>query len=375
MRKSNHAHVLEYINTRGLSKNTEKSLNVIIENYTNFQGKSMQELLDEAESDEENRVRWKNRTLRARLINYMNYTKSRMSATSAKHYVKVIKSFYRHNDIEIGYLPNFNLRNSKPAEPIQYHQLPDKTVIRRSIEISTPVMKSLILYLSSSGVSRVDALKLNINDFLEATYEYHEETRISSVLEILNTLNRQIIPTWRSRRQKTNKYYITFNTNEASKQIITYLIQRDKKKPLRPEDKLFKINDEYCGRKFAQINKALKLGKVGSFNRFRGHMLRKFHASALERAGMNRAMINVMQGKSNGNVDDVYFITDEKKLKEDFLLYQHALIITEDTTVINEYSQEYIDLKKQNDEFREKMLELEVIKNDLEKIKEWYPFG
>ena len=36
-----------------------------------------------------------------------------------------------------------------------------------------------------------------------------------------------------------------------------------------------------------EINNSLELGKVGPYNRFRSHMLRKFHASALYNSNNN----------------------------------------------------------------------------------------
>ena len=131
--------------------------------------------------------------------------------------------------------------------------------------------------------------------------------------------NEDIIPVFTGRRQKTNKYYITFCTPEATREILNYLIleRLTKKKELKYEDKLFKIQSHYYTLKFQELNDALHLDKVGSYNRLRGHMLRKFHATKLEQDGMNRALINTLQGKSNNAVDDVYFLQDENTLDKE----------------------------------------------------------
>jgi Phage integrase family. len=61
-------------------------------------------------------------------------------------------------------------------------------------------------------------------------------------------------------------------------------------------------------RLFERINEELGFGKVGNYNRFRSHMLRKFHASALYNDGMSRDNVNDLQGKAKNKTDDAYFI-------------------------------------------------------------------
>lgn len=88
-----------------------------------------------------------------------------------------------------------------------------------------------------------------------------------------------IVPTFKLTRQKTNKFYFTFCSPEAVNHILDYLIISKRK--LKNEDKLFKTNLDYLNGYFNEINEILNLGKVRKYNRFRSHMLRKFHASAL----------------------------------------------------------------------------------------------
>ena len=73
-------------------------------------------------------------------------------------------------------------------------------------------MKSLILFLLSTGMSKIDALNLSIQQFIDSTYEYHKQTSIYQALSELWKISdtTDIIPTFKARRQKTNKYFITF---------------------------------------------------------------------------------------------------------------------------------------------------------------------
>lgn len=62
---------------------------------------------------------------------------------------------------------------------------------------------------------------------------------------------------------------------------------------------MFKINLDYLNNNFVKINNELALGKVGKYNKFRSHMLRKFHASALYNAenGLSLEEIDSLQGR------------------------------------------------------------------------------
>ena len=373
---TNEEYIREYINTRGLSESTYKSLKNVMNHYSNFQEKSIHELIIEADMEEEQGIRWKKRTLKRRLISYMNYLRENMSINSAKTYLKIVKSFYTHHEIEIYKLPAINKKNSNINEPIQYNDLPDKTIIKKAVEISEPLMKALILFLSSSGLSKIDALNITIYDFLIATQHYHQNKKldlfqsIARLWEISDEVD--IIPTFKARRKKTNKYYITFCSHEATMEILNYITLRSTKQDLKITDKLFKIGEHHYTLKFEEINEMLHLGKVGTYNRFRGHMLRKYHASNLAKDGMDRYLINVLQGKSNGQVDDVYFFEDENRLREQYLQHMHSLLIFTEVKEVTVHSPEFLELKKENTELRKQLEDVEMMKDEIEKIKKWF---
>lgn len=371
---SNEEYIKEYIETRGLSQSTHQLLTRVMTHYSEFQQLSIHELLNEADFEEEQGIRWKKRTLKTRLIKYMNHLRETMTINSAKTYLKLVKSFYNHHEIEIYKLPALNKKNAIVNQPVTYTDLPDKEIIRKAVEISKPVMKALILFLSSSGISKVDALTLTINDFIEATSDYHKKSdlyqNLAHLWKISNDVD--IIPTFRRRRQKTNKYFITFCSHEATMEILNYLAIRSTRENLTLQSKLFKIENHYYTLKFEEINDTLDLGKVGAYNRFRGHMLRKFHASALSKSGMDKTLINVLQGKSNGQVDDVYFFEDEQKLRNEYINHLPSLLIFTEVKEVTVYSEEYIELKKKHDALYEQIEEIKKMQDEIDKLKEWF---
>lgn len=377
----------EFISTRGLSNGSYLNFKNALRHYCRFQGKSLQELLDEADEEEEEKIRWKKRTLKKRLTNYMNYCKSTLTLNSAKSYVKLVKIFYHHHDIEIHKLPPLNEKNAKVRSPITAKDLPTKEILREAVEIAEPLMQALILFMVSSGMSKVDTRNLTIQDFIDATSRYHHSTDMETAIEKMKAFEGEIIPIWRSRRQKTNKYFITFNSDEATRFIIHYLDYRTEKlkynyknpnNKLKPTDKLFKIADQHFSVKFQELNDTLGLGTIGDnpdcnikgFNRLRGHILRKYHATHLEKAGMDVYSINVLQGKSNGAVNDVYFFADEEALLEKYINAIEGVLILSEVKEYNRYSPEFMEIEKENEEYKK---EIEGLKSDLDFIKKRLP--
>ena len=227
-------------------------------------------------------------------------------------------------------------------------------------------MRAIILFMSSSGCAMAETLNLRIDDFIEATRPYHNKTDIYTVLNTLKDRD-DIIPTFKLRRQKNNKFYYTFCTPEATTEIINYLLTR--KKTLTGNDKLFKIHEVWLFNKFKEINDTLNLGKVGEHRRFRSHMLRKWHASSLLNAGMNKDDVNNLQGKTRNTTDQAYFYDDPKKLQEKYIKYMNAVTIYLDVNKLDLKSPEFIQLEEENKELRDKQDKLKDILERLERLE------
>lgn len=315
----------EFVKTRNLSPRTKHGYKDALNKYTAFLKHSFEYLLDEADQEEESRIRWKNRKLKKYLINFRRYLQEEFMISTAKVHFQRILTLYKHFGIEIHELPKTSNNSCKQSKPITFDDLPTKEIIRKAIAISNPVMRALILFMSSSGCARRETLNLTIGDFIDASYEYHKKENIKDALLVLNELN-EVIPNFRIRRQKTNKYYFTFCSPEASNEIVSYLLNYRK---LKTDDKLFKINLDYLNKNFGNINKELNLGKVGTYNRFRSHMLRKFHASSLYNAenGLSLDEIDALQGRRKDNTHSSYFMENPLILKKKYMNSLDSLLI------------------------------------------------
>lgn len=319
--------ILEEISkTRNLALKTKQSYKNALNIYTTFQNKSFHDLLKEAEYEEELGIRWKKRKLKQRLINFRIYLHKNYLLSTSKVYFQRILTLYRHHEIEIHDLPPISTKSAKMSKPITFEDLPTKEIIKCAIKISNPLMKAIILFISSSGCARRETLNLTVGDFIDATLEYHKTSNIKDALFTLNNLD-FIIPTFRIKRQKTNKFYFTFCSHESSKAIVDYLISE--RNDLKHEDKLFNLNLYYWNKYFNKINDELDLGKIGEYNRFRSHMLRKFHASSLHNDdnGLSLSEIDALQGRSKNNTHSAYFMENPNNLKKKYVKILDALLI------------------------------------------------
>ena len=142
------------------------------------------------------------------------------------------------------------------------------------------------------------------------------------------------------------------------------------------ESKLFKIDASYFTHQFVRINNELGLGQVGNFNRFRSHMLRKFHASALYNDGMSLDNVNDLQGKAKNKTDQSYFMTNPEDLKYEYIKHLHAVTINQEVEKLSIKSPEYVQLENQKNKLeseistiREEMDDVKKMRRELEGLK------
>lgn len=213
--------------------------------------------------------------------------------------------------------------------------------------------------MASSGCARTETLNLTIQDYVNALSEYTAKTDIYEIIDELG-YECEIVPTFNVYRQKTGKYYTTFCTPEAVNAINVYLVSREDL--LTPESPLFKITKTELVRRFYKLNDKLGLGKVSNLRRFRTHMLRKFHASALYNDGMSLDKVNDLQGKAKNKTDAAYFMTNPDDLKYDYISHISAVTINKDVEKLSIKSPEFIEMENERNQL---MSQISDIQNDV----------
>lgn len=350
LKEANEEILNEMAKTRKLKKATTRRYKLVLNRYSIFHNMTLEELLDEADEEEELRIRHKKRKIKKRIMDFRTYVYDTYMKATAKSNVDTVLTFYRHFELEIPLLPPVSTKNTRENPPLLYSDLLTKDILKKVLDMSTPKMKALILFSISSGSANAETMSLTIQDFIDATSNnvsnYHNSNDIYEVIRLL--INRDdVVPTFFMKRKKTNKFYYTFCTPEATHAILSYLQGSQRK--LVPEDKLFRIHPNSVARTLADMNEDLGLGKKGTYNRLRTHMFRKFNASNLRKAGMSMDDVNSIQGKGKNRVNEPYFFDSPEQLKKVYITFMDAVLIDWNMHEFNIKSKEYEMLEEELD--------------------------
>jgi len=323
-----------YLN-RNIKDSTVRSYRSAIRKYELFHDMAMESLMDEAIDEEEKGIPVKSRKIKNRLLDFRSFLlDSDLSISTVRTYFSRIKTFYRHFEIELPYLNDISFDGVYLSS---YDDLPTRDDIRRAYDISSLDFIAVILFISSSGCAKAETLSLTVSDFIKATEDYHDGGSIDYVLEYLEN-RRDLVPTFYLKRIKTNKFYHTFCSPEASFHIVKYLLTRD---DLSLEDKLFDFSDSSLIYNFKKVNDKLGLGFVGRYRRFRAHALRKYHASNI---GLSADAIDALQGRAKTKVHEAYIKTNPRRLKEIYIRAMHNVMVFDEW--IGEHEEKHIDGKE-----------------------------
>ena len=360
----------QFFYERNSSQSTRSNYTRGIKHFERFTGKTLPELLNIADNEEINNISWKNSTLRPLLIKYRIFLYNKYMKKTAKLYLTSVMSVFRHFEINIPNLPYFGMSNVKKSNPILPGELPDRELLKHIIEIKNPLLKAVTLFMSSSGLSRIDTLNLSINDYVSFTREFHHSNDIFTAIERMNESEVDIIPVFYLKRQKTNQQFFTFCSHEAVNSINNYLLARTD--DFEKNTSLFKVGDRYLNKIFKEVNDQLGLGKAGTYSRFAPHMLRRYHATQLAEAGMSLDHINLLEGrKVPGIAHESYIRIKPEVLKEEYIRCLPYLVVEDINRVRTELDvavEENKGLLDENNILRRELDRINARQDNLEKI-------
>ena len=354
----------KFFKERNSSPSTQTTYTRSVKYYTKLTNHTLQECLDIADDEEYNNIRWKNTQTRKWILEYREWLYAEYNVSTAQLYLTAIITIYRHFEITIPPLPYYSTKHLRKTPPINYNDLPDRDLLSEVIQGVSPVVRALILFMSSSGVSRIDVLNMTIEDYLEATSDYHNHDD-SVKLAIKEMRDQDIIPTFKLRRQKTGQDYITFCSHEACKSINAYLLTRTE--ILTRERPLFKIHERYINMIFERISGDFQLDKMpNGYNRMTPHMLRRYHATQLAEAGMSTDHINLLQGrKVQGVAHQSYIRINPEQLRDEYIEALPHLVIED----VNKYKTRTQQLQEENAIYKEQDEKLNSVLERLEKLE------
>ena len=275
-------------------------------NYVDY--KDLQENIDTYIKEEDNRIPTRDRRIKKEMLGFREHLindKSIKSARSVRSYFSKVGTVFRHFGLEIPSLPQVKMDKGYVSN---YNDLPTHEMLRNACEQSPVDLKAII----------------TVGMFLEGCVDYLEEKPTSNnISETIKALSdrHDIVPLIYLRRIKTDKWYYTCCSPEASYIIIEALKIR---KNLQWNDKLFDYTPSLILTKFQEINDNNNWGYVGAYRRFRSHALRKFMASNI---GLPRDQVDSFQGRAKDMIQEAYFKQDPQALKKIYMNNMHRVMI------------------------------------------------
>jgi integrase len=353
--------VIYWLQRAKAKQNTQESYLVGLQFYTEFTSMTPKELIEEAENEIDTHVRARKQKINQYMsdfrlwleakgkpeyiemiekkgwleskswLNFEEWFKSKCLAPfTIESRVRSAKSFYKYSGIVYQELER---RNCNPIPLESNKGIPDKNEIREILKVCDPLEKAIVLVGASSGLASNEIINLKIKNFKNS---YCEEDRITTL---------------KLCRQKTNFYFVTFLSPEASEAVWDYLKYRNrtsraidpktrhlrelKRKESSDEGYLFiskYINNEYLKTHDEELRKLSNdavqniyrtlcedtglSAKVGNWNNVRSHKLRKWFSNKLREAKCDPDFREYMMGHKIEGSKASYFVDDEKELKE-----------------------------------------------------------
>lgn len=361
MNIQNDLHLIEFIQNLNVRKTTQEIYIKRLKVYCEFTGKTPTQLIEEAEEDEENRIRMKKRRIKKDLTSYILYLRElNRSPNYITSLVSTVKSFYGEYEIE---LPRIRCNIKQEQELITTQDIITKKQIQQVLKYCNTKFKAIIMLMMSSGMGSSEIRHLTLNDFITSqNITLKDSFDIDDILQKLDK-KRNEIGTWSIRRFKTGMPYITFNSPESTAAIIDYLHYRtEHRSPTRHiksnDDFLFEARGNQMSLRgimayFERLNDRVGFGYLGRQRFFRSHGLRKFFASTLKNNGMDTIDAEWLIGHKLPKVTGTYIKPDIYRLKKEYMdILPHLSISNVETITIE--SEEVKDLKKS---FEEKLAE------------------
>lgn len=380
--------IVDWIDTLNPAINTKKLYLQAMQNYTDWTGKTPEELLTEAEDEIKSGKLMRQRKIKAYLIGFRKHLQDqKLSDLSVRSKMTGVRSFYKTFDIEIP-----TMQRIGKAKPLPENKaIPTKEDLQQILKVCDPLEKAVLLVGVSSGLASNEIRDLKISDFKQG---YDPETEITT-LDL--------------RRKKVSCDFVTFLSPEASRAVWDYLAYRERKpkfsNPKRlkqlskqeiksdngylfvirnvPEEYLDKCDEELRKLQESTITKiyriisekAQKNTPQGQWNLIRSHNVRKYFNSALLNAGADSFFVEYCMGHTLDSTRAAYFRASPDKLKEIYQKYIPYLTLQKELDISE--SPEYQKIKNENTILQAETArhiiersELQDLKKELQELKE-----
>lgn len=357
-----------FIKRRKLSKSSERVYYGRLRAFCQFLGKNPSQLIEDAQ---------KNGQIDVYFQNYVQNLKSNgKSSSTIINSLDTLKAFYSEYDVDTDNIRNIILPDT---QNLTSTKIISENQIKEALELSNLRDKAIILLHLSSGMEATELRYLTYGNFIDSIEEYvnlNSENKFD-VTKIADKLFKmdKIVGTWKIEKKRTLKPYVTFNSPESTKAILSYLIDRERKnKHIKSNDDPLFVNSQNKVLNvsahtsiFKRVNDRANFGYLTKKRRFfSSTMLRKFFKTKLYESGLDESTINAFLGqKLDININ--YHSDFEIEILKDKYVDSLGNLSIEKANIESVSNEEYEILLKK---LKEKDKELEEIKKYLNYIKQ-----
>ena len=378
----------EWFDTINPSDNTQKHYLSAMQKYTDFTGKTPEELIDEAEKEIDTGVRGRKRKIRRYLIDLRNQLQdSGLAEKTVQGYVSAVRSFYSAFEVD---LPKLAKTENTVTTLEENTPIPTKSDLQVALKTCGVMEKALMLVGVSSGLSSNEIIRLKVKHFKEG---YDPETKITTLPLRRAKVKFDFVTFFSPESSQAVQDYLDYRNRKSKDSRETRINQLEKQKVFSDSDFLFckqNIPDTFLKTRndkerqltrgiFMKIyrtisEKACKNSPEGTWNLIRSHNMRRFFNSVLLNSGCDSFHCEFFMGHELNATQAAYFRASPEKLREvyqkyiPFLTIQKALDISE--------SPEYQKIKNENQVLAAETVkhvversELQDLRTELEKAK------
>ena len=361
-----HPDFLDFCKRRNLKSSTINRYVIALHKYSDLIDLDIDEMIEEAEEEEDLGLRLRKRKIRKHLIKFKEYLDNRKYSENYKiGTLSMVRAFYSEYDITLP--KNFKRKARSDRKPLLFEDLPSMEEIKYILQYAKPVFRSMILLGVSSGMSTAELLSLTFDHLYDAMDLSEDSYNINELIDVLKSKSEKI-PFWNVIRIKTTNHYFTFSSPESIVSLINYLedlnrLHNKKYKTdieITPKTKLFlnnrfkSINENLIQITYRRLNEKAGYKRPDGTNYIRPHVLRKVFASTLERNKMPHLMTRWLMGHKLDPTTSAYFKADPETLKEEYIQIVEQLNVNQDievkTVTTEGYDQLLIDSKDKGDQ-------------------------
>lgn len=325
----------EYCIDRDLSSSSIRLYRLALDKYINFVGMNLEDLINEADEDQDKGLKTKKRRVTKYLRDFkIDLRLNNHSVNYTSQIMTMVRAFYYEHDIE---LPRQRRKTRKDRVPETFDDLPTMDEIRTIMGYANNTYRAIITVGLSSGMGGAEILSLTFRHYYDALGLTNYPQTMKELINIIADIDKPVLK-WQINRVKTGKSYFTFTSPEASELIKNYLQELYRSHldyDPKPEDQFFRNNNVPIGGQalrsmFRRYHDKSGNRTVNKTIIVRPHRLRKYFATTLEKNKMQHTATRYMMGHTIEKTTEAYFKADPKSIKDDYLEIVHQLM-TDDT--------------------------------------------